>query len=124
MGRVTLRIAVVCLAGAAACQSKAPQTPIVQGGWVRYTASRSSQTIPCSDLPIQLEGNRTDLTLTGYCRYVRITGEHNDIHVQIAPGGTIEITGQHNDVWWRPAGPGQPPRLINNGTSNTFHAEG
>jgi Protein of unknown function (DUF3060) len=121
--RVTARIFVICLAGAAACNTATPLPPVVQGGWVHYTTSRTTQNIPCGDMPIQLEGNHTDLTLTGYCRYVRITGEHNDIRIQIAPGGTIEIAGQHNDVWWQQVGPGPRPNLVNSGSSNTFHRE-
>jgi Protein of unknown function (DUF3060) len=81
------------------------------------------QTIPCGELPVQIEGNRTDLTLTGNCRLVRITGEHNDIRVQVTPGGMIEVTGQHNDIWWQQMGPGPRPRLLNRGSSNTFHSE-
>src|SRR5690349_16778548 len=123
MRAVTARIFVIGLAGAASCTSATPQPPIAQNGWLHYTTSRAKQTIPCGDLPIQLDGNRTDLTLTGYCRNVRITGEHNDIRVQIAPGGAIDIVGAHNDVWWQQMGPGPRPRLLDNGANNTFHRQ-
>jgi hypothetical protein len=38
------------------------------------------------------------------------------------PGGTIEITGEHNDVFWHQQPPNPPrPRLLDSGSSNTFH---
>ncbi len=77
--------------------------------------------VSCSGRPVLLQGSHTDVTLAGACRYVRITGEHNDVTVDVRPGGTIEITGAHNDVWWRQRSPGPGPRLVNNGASNTFH---
>jgi hypothetical protein len=118
------RISTVCFSGVVACTNATPQPPIAQDGWLRYITSRSKQTIPCGEIPIQLEGDRTDLTLTGYCRVVRVTGEHNDIHVQVTPGGTIEVTGKHNDIWCQQMGAGPRPRLLNAGYSNTFHQEG
>jgi hypothetical protein len=69
-----------------------------------------------------LAGDRLEMRLTGACRTVRITGEHSDISVQVAPGGTIEITGAHNDVTWTLARPGARPSLIDTGHNNSFHA--
>jgi Protein of unknown function (DUF3060) len=123
MLRITGKILVICFGGAIACTNARTQPPLVQDGWLRYTTSRAKQTITCGEMPVQLEGNRTDLMLTGYCRFVRITGDRNDIHVQVTPAGTIEVVGNHNDIWWRQVGPGPRPRLLDNGSSNTFHWE-
>jgi hypothetical protein len=123
MLRVSVKILIICFAGAVACTNAPPSPPLVQDGWLHYTTSRTKQSILCADMPIQLDGNRTDLLLTGYCRMVRIAGEHNDIRAQIIPGGTIEVVGAHNDIWWQQLGPGPRPRLIDNGASNTFHPE-
>ena len=57
----------------------------------------------------------------GPCRFVRISGSHNDIALDIVPGGTIEITGAHNDVNWRQTEPGPRPDLQDHGESNTFY---
>ena len=70
---------------------------------------------------IQVEGDRTETRLTGPCRFVRITGSHNDVEVDIVPAGVIEITGGHNDVNWRQIQQGPRPTLTSSGESNSFH---
>jgi hypothetical protein len=122
MRLVAARIAVMCLAGGVACTTNPPKPPVVdEAGITHYSTSRTKQNIACEGQSVQLEGDRTELTLTGNCRLIRITGSHNDIETDIAPGGTIEITGGHNDVTWRQTEPGAPPVLQNRGESNTFH---
>jgi hypothetical protein len=122
MGLIAARVAVICLASAAACQGVPPQPPVVTGdGMMHYQASRTAQTIVCDGRPISLEGDRTELTLVGSCRFVRVSGSHNDIAIDIVPAGTIEITGAHNDVSWRQTEAGSRPDLQNHGDSNTFH---
>jgi hypothetical protein len=86
-----------------------------------YAQSRIDTPIVCGAMPIQLTGNRLDTKVTGECQQIRITGAHNDIVVEIAPGGSIEILGSNDDVSWRQTQPGSPPRLIDTGANNTFH---
>jgi hypothetical protein len=106
----------------AACASAPTHlTPTVQGGWTTYAESRIHTPIPCGTTPIMLTGNRLDTHLTGECEHVRITGGHNDIVIDIAPGGTIEIAGSNDDVFWTQTRPGPAPQLIDTGVSNTFH---
>jgi hypothetical protein len=119
---ISARIAVICLVSAAACQSVPPQPPVVtEDGMLHYKTSRTSQKIVCDSRPISLDGDRTELTLVGSCHFVRISGSHNDIALDIIPAGTIEITGAHNDVSWRLTEAGARPDLQNHGDSNTFH---
>jgi hypothetical protein len=114
--------ALLGLATLAACAGAPRQlAPTVQGGWTTYAESRIRTPIPCGTTPIQLTGNHLATHLTGECRQVRITGAHNDIEVDIAPGGTIEILGSSTDVFWTQTRPGPRPQLINQGTNNTFH---
>lgn len=103
------------------CAAAAPPRPVAQNGWLVYQDSHVTQALPCGRQPILLRGNHTDLTLTGGCAYVRVAGEHNDISIEVLQGATIDISGAHNDVTWRQIVPGQPPRLINGGQSNSFH---
>src|SRR5579875_3393964 len=91
---------------------------VAQSQWDTY--DRVS-TVTCGPRAVLLGGSHTDAKVLGDCRYVRVAGEHNDIQVEVAPGGTVEITGAHNDVWWRQSRPGPGPRLLNVGQSNTFH---
>ena len=112
-----LLAAALAATGAAAWAAQNPPA----GAWDVYTDR--VKTITCTaDRPVLLKGSHTELTLTGPCRYVRLTGAHNDIMVTLVPGGTFEITGEHNDVFWTPLDPrGRRPVLLNHGYSNTFH---
>ena len=124
MRLIAVRTAMVCLACGIGCTNP-PKPPVVDAtGMTHYSTYRAKQTIVCEGQPIQLEGDRTELTLKGPCRFVRITGSHNDIETDVVPGGTIEITGGHNDVTWHQIGPGAPPQLQDRGESNTFHHSG
>ncbi len=103
-----------------ACAQAAPAIPTPDGAWDRYGYASS---ITCGARPVLLTGSHMDLTVRGNCRTVRVAGAHNDIDVELEPGGRIEITGKHNDVTWHLL-PGAPvaPVLLDQGTSNTFHA--
>jgi hypothetical protein len=117
----TTSTVMLCLASAIACTNQAEPPKIAANGVVQYTTSRTKQTVPCDGRPIDIAGDRNDMTLTGSCQYVRVSGAHNDIYTDVTPGGTIEVTGDHNDVSWRQSQPGPPPNLQGRGESNTFH---
>jgi Protein of unknown function (DUF3060) len=122
MRLVAARIVLICLASAPACTSVPPQPPVVTAdGVMRYTTSRTIQKIDCDGRPIDLAGSRTEMTVAGPCRFVRVSGDHNDIMTDIVPAGTIEIAGGHNDVSWRQIGPGPRPDLQDHGERNSFH---
>jgi hypothetical protein len=120
MSVVILRVAAIALL-VAGCKSTTPLIAVEQNGFAVYTASQAAATIPCDARPVQLNVSRADLRVTGPCRFVRLTGEHNDVFVELAPGGSIEITGSHNDVTWRQLQPGPEPTLVDRGESNTYH---
>ena len=91
-------IVLLCLISGAAC-TNAPQPPVLSADGVgQYVTSRTKQTVQCDGRPIDLAGNRNVMTLTGPCRFVRVSGAHNDIFIDVIPAGRIEITGDHNDV--------------------------
>lgn len=124
MSHVTTVFALASLVALSACASAPAQlAPTVQNGWTTYAESRIRAPIPCGATPIQLTGDRLDTHVTGGCRQVRIAGAHNDIIVDIVPGGTIEIVGSNNDVFWAQTAPGPRPQLIDHGASNTFHRQ-
>ena len=73
MRLVAVRIVLVCLASAPAC-SVPPQPPVVTAdGVMRVTTSRTIQKIDCDGRPIDLAGSRTEMTLVGPCRFVRVS---------------------------------------------------
>jgi Protein of unknown function (DUF3060) len=118
--QIKIAAAFAFVLAASAC-SHPPQPPVVQNGWLTYRTSYTSATIHCGDQPIALAGDHTSLQLVGSCTNVRLAGSHNDVEVDIVPGGEITITGSHNDLTWHRAAPGPPPHLTDQGKSNTFH---
>ena len=118
---VTGRLIFICLASAMACTNEAKPPMITANGIVQYTTSRTKQTVPCDGRPIDIASDRNEITLTGPCQFVRVSGAHNDIYTDVTPTGTIEITGDHNDVSWRQVQPGPGPNLQDRGQNNTFH---
>ncbi len=109
----------VLLAG---CMYTTAATPTVENGWTVYRQTRLAARVPCGDGPVLIAGNRVEMHLTGACRLVRISGNHNDVSVEVAPGGTIEITGAHNDVTWTMPSPGARPTLTDSGKENSIHS--
>lgn len=114
-------IVLMWLASAIACTNEAKPPTITANGVVQYSTSRTKQTVPCDGRPIDIAGDRNDMTLSGPCQFVRVSGAHNDVYIDVIPAGTIEITGDHNDVSWRPIQRGPRPNLVDRGESNTFH---
>jgi hypothetical protein len=110
--------------GLAACNTstRGPAAPPVSGpdGFLHYSGGGDVQ---CDVRPVAFDASHTRVQAIGGCRAIRVTGDHNDVIVQMAPGGLIEVTGAHNDVWWRPAGPGPAPVFRNLGASNTLHRD-
>jgi hypothetical protein len=95
--------------------------PIDPNAWTHIT-STAQRSVVCGELPIMLDVSHAKMSLTGTCGYVRLTGDHNDITIDLDAAGTIEVTGAHNDISWKQAVPGAPPTLLNHGQSNSFHA--
>ena len=117
-------LGLICLASGVACTNEAKPPVVTADGVVQYVTSRTKQTVPCDERPVDISSDRNVMTLTGSCRFVPVSGAHNDIFIDVTPGGTIEITGDHNDVsWWR-IGPGPRPLLQDSGQSNSFHRLG
>ena len=115
-------IVISCLAAGAGCARPSNQPPTIDArGTAHYTASYVSQTVACDGRPVVLEGSRTDMDLRGACSWVMLAGSHNDVTVDMAPGGRFYITGSHNDVTWGQSGSGTPPLMQDRGVSNTFH---
>ncbi len=118
--RLTMLVVLSSIVTATAWSQTPPRTA---NGWDMYGSD--ARKVACGDNAVLLNGSHTDVSLTGPCRYVRVAGAHNDVHVTIVPGGTIEITGSHNDVFWQPmAGATAKPILLDHGSSNDFHRRG
>ena len=75
----------------------------------------------CPSGMAEVTGWHTEVHLVGECHYVRISGEHNDVYVDLAAGGQVDVTAPHNDVYVRQVSPGPVPRLQAYADSVTFH---
>ena len=104
------------------CTYTTTATPVVENGWTVYRQTRLAARVACGDRPVLIAGNRVEMHLTGTCHQVRISGNHNDVSVEVAPGGTIEITGANNDVTWTMPSPGARPTMIDSGKGNSIHS--
>lgn len=103
------------------CAFQLAETPTLQHGWMVYSGDATTVRGTCGVLPILLTGNHTSTRLSGDCRQIAVTGDHNDVTLGLAPGARVEVTGTHNDIWWHPLRAGPQPLLINHGTYNVFH---
>ncbi len=119
--RIAVLAAVVALATTGAARADHPLSGQLDDGWENFRVSHVHREIFCDGRPVLLTGDHTKLRLSGDCPRVRVAGWHNDIFVDLLPGGTIEITGAHNDVTWHATRPYPRPRLVNAGSRNTFH---
>jgi hypothetical protein len=72
----------------------------------------------------EVTGWHTEVHLVGECHYVRISGEHNDVYVDLIAGGQVVVTAPHNDVYVRQVSPGPAPRLRAYAYGVTFHHSG
>lgn len=60
-----------------------------------------------------VNGNRNQITLTGYCRRVTVLGNENRILVEMTSGGHISIPGNSNVVEYRlPPGGTAPAQSV------------
>ncbi len=121
--RSTLRFLLLAAVGAslAGCAFEMVGTPTLHNGWMVYTGDATTVAGTCGVLPVLLTGNKTSTRLTGPCRQVAVTGNHNDVTLGLEPGARVEVTGAHNDIWWHQRRPGPRPVLIGRGKDDVFH---
>ncbi|MDE2005589.1 MAG: DUF3060 domain-containing protein [Rhodospirillales bacterium] len=105
----------------AGCTAQEAVAPIQKDGWIVYSGDHVAVHAVCGAMPIRLTGSHTQGYLTGACAQVELTGNHNDVDVSMAPGGSFTILGDSNDVWWTPSTPGATPTLTIRGQGDAFH---
>lgn len=117
-----MRATLAAMVAAASLAATTAFAQVMADGYLHYGMSNIAQTVQCTGTPIAVDGNHTNMTLVGACRRVRVSGDYNNISVDIVPRGLIEITGQHNDVTWRQIRPGPRPTLRALAPHNNFYA--
>jgi hypothetical protein len=112
----------LALALSMGCAPERPRLIVdLNDGREHFTQDRASTSAVCDGRPFEADANRVSLTITGPCRQVFVTGDHNDFQVDVLAGGMVDIDGTHNDVTWHQVGRGPRPALLGRGPSNPFH---
>ena len=106
------------------CEFQMTETPKLENGWMTYVGDATTVFGTCGVLPILLTGNDTSTRLSGACRQVAVTGDHNTVTLGLEPGARVEVLGAHNYIWWYMRRPGPRPTLIDHGAANTIQAMG
>lgn len=69
-----------------------------------------------ADEDVEISGQGNNVTLTGPCRKVSLTGQGHVVTVDVV--GTIEVSGMGNSVTWKTALKGKKPALSVTGVKN------
>jgi hypothetical protein len=79
------------------------------------TDDHHSGTFFCNNSIVSISSNHCNLVLTGHCKQLSITGNHNNVQVERASG--IDTPGNHNTVMWVKA---PMPAVSNYGNYNNI----
>lgn len=74
------------------------------------------RTIPCQGRRVEIQGTNHDITLTGVCAGLELTGVDNKVSITLTPDAVLEVSGTGQVVRWRSSG---QPRQILDGFDNT-----
>lgn len=72
-------------------------------------------TIACEGRDVIVEGTDHDLTFTGDCASLKLTGTGSKIAIDLRPGAVVLVTGTDQTVKWRSA---KPPKVSMTGIDN------
>lgn len=74
------------------------------------------RTIPCQGRRVEIQGTNHDITLTGVCAGLELTGVDNKVSITLTPDAVLQVSGAGQVVRWRSSG---QPRQIVDGIDNT-----
>lgn len=83
---------------------------------IRVTGIEQSRSIECDGRGVIVEGTDHDLTFTGGCASLKLTGTSSKISIDLAPGASVSVTGTDQTVRWRSA---KPPKVSVTGVDNS-----
>lgn len=73
----------------------------------------------CSGRDTVVSGSHYKVVLSGGCRSLRVSGDANDIIVDMAAGSKIELHGNYNNVAWAKVRDGADPAVKDRGDANS-----
>ncbi len=78
---------------------------------VVVNGSNRTELLDCNQEAAAVNGNANRVVLHGACRSLHVTGAHNEVEVDLRPGGALTIVGADNHVLYTPIVPGPTTSL-------------
>jgi hypothetical protein len=72
-------------------------------------------TVACDGRAVVVEGTDHDLTFTGDCAGLKLTGTGSKVTIDLRPGAVVSVTGTDQTVRWRSA---KAPKVSVTGVDN------
>jgi hypothetical protein len=84
---------------------------------IEISGSGAQETHRCSPKSeVEISGNDNEITLTGECKSVSVSGANNKVKVDAV--AAINVTGANNTVAWKRVVGGKKPKVTRNGANN------
>lgn len=82
---------------------------------IQVTGIEQHNTIACEGRAVVVSGTDHELTFTGDCAGLTLTGTGSTVTIDLRPGAAISVTGTDQTVKWRSA---RPPKVSITGVDN------
>ncbi|MEU0936888.1 DUF3060 domain-containing protein [Embleya sp. NPDC005971] len=102
--------------GKATTPQTTPAAPNTHRDALVISGTGAQPTADCTGKDVRIEGNEINVTLTGFCREMTISGA--DHTVEVAWADKITVTGSNHLLMYGVKADGSKPDIIDNGTSN------
>jgi hypothetical protein len=86
------------------------------------TGNKINATLDCVGGSATIKGSANELTITGKCSGLKLTGTGNKIAIEFGPAANIDINGTKNTIVWTSTD-GKPPTVKYYGTANIVTPE-
>jgi hypothetical protein len=83
---------------------------------IQVNGIEQHNTIACEGRAVIVAGTDHELTFTGACAGLKLTGTGSKVTIDLAPGATVSVTGTDQTVRWRSA---KPPKVSMTGVDNS-----
>ena len=82
---------------------------------IQITGIEQRSRIACEGRAVVVQGTDHDLTFTGDCAGLELTGTGSTVTIDLRPGATVSVTGTDQTVRWRSA---KAPKVSITGVDN------
>jgi hypothetical protein len=85
--------------------------------WLSIHDSEQTGTLDCKGRHVSVSGEDNKLTLTGTCLSVEVSGDRNELVVDVL--GEASLAGDENRIQWKRAASGNAPEVTDSGDGNS-----